>query len=245
VDTLPVIDWFLAGACPSIQNRVRKELLQHNPSTPEMVELQSHILQDAAVEEVTRSQALDGWIGESFHGSEGMEAGIRLLCEKGVEPEQPVLRRALQALEHDSERLELGIGRVGRILDDLGFGGTQAIRAALFAQAGCEDHPIVQEQIAHSLQIFQTVNQVESIESLAQPYRGSLVFRLGVCWPSIYHLRLLAWTQTWRRKDDLNMLVESVQRLVNLSPLPNLHEVEIPAIARLFLCMISTPILPG
>jgi hypothetical protein len=143
--------------------------------------------------------------------------------------------------------VEAGDHGVGRILDDLGFGGTQAIRAALFAQAGCEDHPIVQEQIAHSLQIFQTVNQVESIESLAQPYRGSLVFRPGVCWPSIYHLRLLAWTQTWRRKDDLNMLVESVQRLVNLSPLPNLHvKWKSQAIApALSACMISTPILPG
>jgi hypothetical protein len=216
----PALSVLLDQACPSIHYRLGKELLGHSPSLPEMAAQQSQILADPIVERVVRSQASDGWIGRNFHGSEGMEAGIRLLCEKGVEPDHPVLVKALQALEHETIRLELGIGAAGRILDDLGFGGSQAIRAALFAQAGCEDRLFVQDQVEQALQAFRAVTRVESIESISKSFRGRLVFRPAVRWPSIYHLRLLAWTQAWRTVQNLDMLVESLSRLVRLSPLP-------------------------
>ncbi len=119
----PSINHLLEFACPSIQYRVRKELSHQSTSLPEMTALQAQILQDEAVKEVQSWQQPDGWLAWAFHGYESMEMGIRLLCEKGVESDHPLLARALHALGCASDRLERGIGKVGKILDDLGLGG--------------------------------------------------------------------------------------------------------------------------
>ena len=95
----PSIDRLLEFACPSIKYRIRKELLHQSISHPEMTALQAQIAQDDAVLKVLSWQQSDGWLAWAFHGYESMEAGIRLLCEKGVESDQPVLARALPALE--------------------------------------------------------------------------------------------------------------------------------------------------
>ncbi|HVN14726.1 MAG TPA: hypothetical protein VMT73_03220 [Anaerolineales bacterium] len=213
----------LPFVCPSIQYRIKKELLFQSPNPPEMAELQSQISQDETVKGIIDSQGLDGWMEWNFHGYDSMEADIRLLCEKGLEPTQPVLARALKALEQHTDRLQRGIRKIGKILDDLGFGGSETIRAYLFAQAGCEEHPFVQEKIEQSLELFNAVIEIESPKDLYQLYQGKKVFREGVRFPSIYHLRILAWTQNWRTPQNHNMIAKSIQRLVQLSPIPNIY----------------------
>ncbi len=59
--------------------------------TPRMSCLQNEILHDYTVKEVISRQQQDGWLGTTFHGEKGMEASIRLLCEKGVEPSHPAI----------------------------------------------------------------------------------------------------------------------------------------------------------
>src|SRR5512134_3522661 len=98
-------DRLLASACPSIQYRIRREVLCQSPSLPEMDELQDLILQDQAVRNVLHSQGPDGWLAWTFHGYDSMESGVRLLCEKGLEADQPALARALSALETHTDRL--------------------------------------------------------------------------------------------------------------------------------------------
>lgn len=213
----------LITACPSIQYRVRKEFLHQSPDEPEMVNLQNQIFQDDDVKEVINSQASDGWLAQTFHGYNSMEAGIRLLCEKGIESNQPVLARALIALSKYTDRLERGLGRVGKILDDLGFGGSETIRAHLFAHSGMEDNPFVQKQAGQALDAFRSVIEIESLEDLCQQYERKSVFRKGICWPGIYHLRLLAMTRGWRTLENQKMIVKSVQQLVHLSPIPNIY----------------------
>ncbi|MEJ2710987.1 MAG: hypothetical protein P8074_25485 [Anaerolineales bacterium] len=159
----PVIVGLLESACPSIQYRVRWEILAEPPGSETMEALHEQILQDQAVQELMRSQQADGWLGERFHGYDSLEAGIRLLCEKGVCAEQPVLARALGALESNSERIQRELGTVGVVLDAGGFGGTSMMRAAIFAYAGQEQQPLVQEQIQVALEGFQAVMAVESL----------------------------------------------------------------------------------
>ena len=210
-------------ACPSIQYRMRKELLHQSSDQPEMVKLQKKILLDDAVKAVINSQGADGWLAWNFHGNESMESGIRLLCEKGVEATQPVLARAFFSLEEHTDRLERGLGTVGKILDEFGFGGSETIRAYLFARAGKEKVPLVKEQIEQALEVFRSVTQIKSLKDLCEPYRGKFVYRTGVLWPSIYHLRLLATTQNWRTPENCKMIVESIQQIVRLSPIPAIH----------------------
>ncbi len=217
------VDRLLTSACPSIQYRIRKEILCQSPSLPEMVGLQNQILRDEAVKEVIHSQARDGWLAWNFHGYSSMESGLRLLCEKGVEVNRPVLAGALLALEKHTDYLERGVGKFGKVFDERGFGGAELIRAHLFAHAGKEKNPLVQKQIEQALQVFKFVLKIKSLEELYQPYRGKLVFREGVCWPSIYHLRLLAFSQSWRTPENHKLIVRSIRRMVRLSPIPNIY----------------------
>lgn len=219
----PAIDAILQSACPSLQYRLRKEILGQSSTQVEMIALQKRILHDQSVQAVIADQGADGWLAWAFHGYDSMESGIRILCEKGVETEQPVLARALEALALYPERLVRGIGKVGKIIDDMGMGGSEAIRAHLFAQAGIEDTPLVQSQVGEALTAFDAVRTVHTLDEICEPYQEKLVFRAGVRWPSIYHLRLLAMTQGWRSLENHLMMVESIQRMVSLSPIPAIH----------------------
>lgn len=211
------------SACPSIQYRVRKEILGQSPFLPEMLALQDQVLQEESIKQIINGQGSDGWLAWMFHGYESMESRMRLLCEKGMESDQPVLARALEALEHCPDRLERGLGKVGKILDELGFGGSETVRAHLFAHAGREDIPFVREQIQRAMNVLRSVIEVKSLECVVEPFGGKLVFRSGAVWPGIYHLRLLAMTQSWRTPENCKMIMASIQQMVNLSPIPNIY----------------------
>jgi hypothetical protein len=213
----------LERACSSIQYRLHREVLGESISAPSMSALQEQILRDAAVQEVFSWQQPDGWLSWNFHGDHSTEAGIRLLCEKGVDPRYPILAKALHALEQETDRLERGIGKVGRIIDDRGLGGSQTIRAVVFAYVGVEDKPFVQEQIDRALSAFNAVLSINTLDDLVEPYKGKLVYRPDRLWPCIYHLRLLAFTHNWRTAENQHLLIKSIQRLVELSPLPSIH----------------------
>jgi hypothetical protein len=210
----------LEKACPSIRYRLRLEVLSQPRSDGQMLALQNQILEDEAVKEVFSWQAPDGWLAWNFHGDHSLEAGIRLLCEKGVDSRQPVLSNALKALQRGTDRLERGLGKPGKILDQLGLGGAQMIRAAVLAYAGIEDEPGVKEQIDLALAGFRSTLAIENVDELIDEYNGKLVLRQGLLWPSIYHLRLLAWTHGWRTPQNLCVMAESIQKLVQLSPIP-------------------------
>jgi hypothetical protein len=210
-------------AGPSIEFRTRTEVLGEPPGSLRCRALQEAILDDPLVRDVFSWQREDGWLGGTFHGSGGIEAGIRILCEKGLSRDHPILARALDALEAGDDRLHLGIGKVGRILDEEGLGGSEMIRAAVFAYAGDEGRARVGDQIEEGLRAFEAVLGVESIDEISAPYKGKRVFRDGVRWPSVYHLRLLAGTHQWRTKERLQAMARAVERMVRLSPIPEIH----------------------
>jgi hypothetical protein len=218
-----VIDDLFNTACPSIQYRIRHEILGELVTNDEMQALHGQILEDDAVRGILATQAADGWLGQRFHGYDSLEAGIRLLREKGVSSQYPALARALEALEADPDRATRDMGKVGKVLDERGLGGVSMIRATVFAYAGIEKTPQLQEQIQAALEGFRGVLKIKSKEETAEAYRKKMVFRPGIIWPSIYHLRLLAFTHAWRDRQNLGMLAEAIQRLVELSPLPQIY----------------------
>lgn len=213
----------LAQACPSIQYRIRRELLGEAPSTPEMISLQTRIGEDVQVREVLGWQQPDGWLGWNFHGFGGMEAGIRLLCEKDLSRTHPAFVRALESIDRFPDRLARGLGKVSRVFDELGLGGPHFILGALLAHAGAENHPVVRDQLTVALNGMNALLAVKSREQWLEDYRGNLVLRSGMLWPGIYHLRLLAWTNGWRTAGTLEQVRACVSRLVELSPMPAYH----------------------
>ena len=93
----------------------------------------------------------------------------------------------------------------------------------VFAYAGEDHSAIVQEQIEAALQGFEYLQSVEAIEQISRPYKGKLIFKPGVLWPSIYHLRLSAFTDSWRTPENLKTALIGIKRLVKLSPVPEIH----------------------
>lgn len=218
-----VIDQLLDRACASIQYRVRRDILCQSPSDQDMRHLHDLILQDEAVQTVIGWQQPDGWLAWRFHGTPGTEMGVRLLCEKGLGAADPVVGDALSALEMHGDRLHRGIGKVGRILDDRRLGGSLMIRATVFAYAGVEDKPFVREQIADALDGFRALLEIQALDDLYEAYQDRRAFKPGALFPSIYHLRLLALTESWRTPENREMIAAAVTRLIELSPIPKIH----------------------
>lgn len=221
--TNSAIDELLKFACPSIKYRIRSEILGEDIKSKTMVDLHDQILQDPAVREVLSWQQPDGWLGWAFHGAKSTEEGIRILGEKGVHRSHPALAKALTALEYHTERLDRGIGKVGKILDEQKFGGSLMIRATVCAYTGLENKPFIEDQIGIALNVFKAVLAVNSIADLAENYRGKLVYKPEIVLPSIYHLRLLAFTHNWRTNAHQHLVTEAVKRLITLSPLPAIY----------------------
>jgi hypothetical protein len=188
-----------------------------------MTNLQNQIMEDELVQEVIHWGEPDEWRSSTFHGAGGIEAGIRILREKGVAPNHPAITNALDRLEEESAILYRGIGRPGKILDDLGFGGSHMIRAVVFAYAGVEARSLLEDQMGIALGGFESLLPVEAIEEVTQRYKDKLIFKPGVKWPSIYHLRLLAFTRSWRTEENYRRVLEGTKRLVALSPIPDIH----------------------
>lgn len=234
------INLLLQIACPSIQYRIRKEILNESIQSSIMQNLQSQILDDPLVRQMFSWQQSDGWIGKDFHGENSLETGIRILREKGVERSNPNLSKALKILMKDDERLNRGIGKAGIALDEHSLGGTQLIRAVVLAYAGMENLDIVQNQIEKALQSFQTPASIQTIEDVTTTYKEKLVYQPGIVWPSIYHLRLLAFTHSWRTKENIDLLAEGVKGLIRLSPIPSIllkHKYQLVAPASF--CMLD------
>ncbi len=217
-----IITHLLENACPSIQWRIQEEIIGQRPTDQHVDALQNRILQDHLVKEAIGWQGSDEWKSSSFHGARGIESGVRILCEKGVLKDHPAISKALDALRKEPDIIQRGIGKPGRILDELGFGGSQMFKAVVCAYAGAEHEPGVEEQIRIALEGFESILSVETIEDITEKYKNKLVFKPGAIWPGIYHLRLLAFTSQWRTPENHHLLVGAIKKLVDLSPIPHI-----------------------
>ncbi len=213
----------LDSACPSIRYRVREEILGECMTDVESMKFKEEILKDRLVKEVLGWRKCDGWLGEELHHEKGPETGIRILMEKGLR-RHPVVGDALHALTSRGDSFDDGcLSNVGKALDRHRLGGSKMILATVFAYAGVEDVSLVRGQIEEALQGFRFLLGVSSLEDVVRPHKKWLVFREGVSWPSLYHLRLLAYTRVWRTDENIKMLAGAVTKLVSLSPIPQVH----------------------
>lgn len=210
------------NACPSIQLGTRREILEETPDATYLRASLNEIQKDARVRHCLSLQGPDGWFGGHFHGEDEPEGTIRFLCDMGLDKNHPAVERGLQALL-DREDFDRGsLENVGKHLDAAHLGGSLMIRACLLAQAGKTDDPEVLAQSDEALYGFARVLDYKNLDALLVPHKsGKMVFREGCVWPSIYHLRMLAYTSAWRSPANMEMVKSSVARLVALSPIPN------------------------
>lgn len=211
------------SACPSIRYRIYSEILNESRASEHMIKLQDEILKDDRVSEILNWQKEDGWLGDAFHSGRGPETAIRVLSEKGVSGNNLVIKRALKALKENNETFDNGcLQKVGKILDENDFGGSKMMRAAVFAYAGHEDELLVKEEIKKAIEGFKFILSIGSVNDIVKKYKNKNVFKEGVKWPSIYHLRLLAFTKSWRTDENIKIIINSVKKLVEFSPIPEI-----------------------
>ena len=211
-------------ACPSIRYRIRSEIFGENLNDRSMQQLQTMILQDQKVLSLIAAQSADGWIGKGFHGYDTLEAGIRLLAEKGVQLEAVPLAKALDAVSAQGARAKRELGRVGQVLDAGGFGGVETMRAYLLAHGGYdEENVLVKGEIGKALAGFEFVLGINALDEISETYRDKLIYKEEVRWPGLYQLRLLAYTHDWRTEQNLEMMRQAIGRLVQLSPFPDIY----------------------
>lgn len=210
-------------SCPSISYRIRKEILQEDISKSEMQLLQAKILNEDEIVRIFSLKNEDGWLGGLFHGIDEPECCVRYLIEKGVEPNRPIIKDALNGILKKGENFDEGsMSRVGKPLDQLHFGGSNLIKACVFAYTGNEDYDFVIEKIEEALDVFRYVCTVDKISDIYDVYKDRLVFKTGVMWPSLYHLRLLAYTTKWKNERNQGMLADAITNLSRLSPIPSI-----------------------
>ncbi|WP_202710980.1 hypothetical protein [Sporosalibacterium faouarense] len=213
-----IINYLIEEGCPSIKYRIKKEIFNEIDSN-----LYKQILNDQKIKEIVDRQNKIGWIDEDFHSESGVETAARVFFEKGIDISYSPYKKMLNELERRDETFDNGsLSKVGKILDEEGFGGSKLMRAVAFTYAGLDNKSFVKEEIKNTLDCFRYLTKVSSVNQITEEYKNKLIFSEGVKWPSIYHLRLLAYSNSWRNNNNKNMIIDSIKKLIKFSPIPDI-----------------------
>lgn len=214
-------DQLINPNCPSIEYRTRKEILNENLSDNEVNEYQQKILSSPKVCQILEWQNDDGYFGTRLHtaptGSKiwPHEGCVRYLLEMGVQLEFKPLQNALRIMLVPGWQKE---GIDSKAAQAMGF---EIIRASLFAQAGLNQYDFVHEWVEAALQAFRYVAEADSYSDIAiENKRGKFVFLGNKCIPTVFHMRMLAYTDMWRTVENQKILAMAFEKLYEWLPIP-------------------------
>ncbi len=210
------------GGC-SIKYRVKREILQEDRTSSEMVALQNEILSRPRVRKYLAAQHEDGWIGESLHGCgcKALDASVAYLLSRGVEKDAPPLRKVVDALKADIES-DGNTGpkpdkpyrtwfHGGDALDEGGRGGNKAIKAGILASLGEENHPLVQEQINIALTYLRDSLDYQTVDDFSTTNKkGIRYYKPDARLPGANHIGILSGTKCWRTPENLELVKTSI-----------------------------------
>lgn len=221
-----MIDFLLANANPSIQYRVKTEVLNLDLPDEEKDQLQAKILEEPIIRSIIACQKENGWLGNGFHGPnknagpfENQEVGTKYLGEKLVYKDTPVLKRAMEAFV-TTELTDLCYRTKGKYFDEFRYAanGQNNIRCACIARAGYDDVIDIKPQIQLALDSFKRVLEVDSVLDITRLRKSGgkvkRVFNDYEKWPCYYHLDILAHTNSWKTDENIKMLAESFKKLM-------------------------------
>lgn len=218
-----MIDFLLNNAGASIRYRVKREILG-NITDEEENKLQEEIMAEPISVLIANCQKENGWIGNGFHGPnkdagpyENQECGTKYLAEKGVRKNNHVLQKAMDAFM-TVPLSNLCYRTKGKVYDEFKFAanGQNLIRCACIARAGYDDLIDIQPQIQLSLDSFRRVLEVDSIIDVSRKIKSCTyrLFNNYEKWPCRYHFDILAHTNSWKNKENCEMLARSFEKLM-------------------------------
>lgn len=222
MNTNDVLDLLINEGCSSIAYRVRKEILQEDISEQEYADYQKQICEQPKVQKILSWQNADGYFGTRLHTAPSRskvwthEGCVRYLLEMGLENEH--VKKSLDVM------LQSGWGKECENSKAASVFGYEMIRASLFAQAGYQEYEFVTEWVDHALQGFCNIVDTDKYTDLVYERRDhKLVYNERKYLPVVYHLRLLAFTDFWRTKENIEMMKTAYDKLYQWLPLPPIY----------------------
>ena len=208
------IDFLLEHACPSIKYLVHRDMLNVPVDEPFMVALQNEILAQPNTQKHLSAQHPDGWFGHELHGVDGMDCHIGGLLNLGVEASHPAIQKAVTALLTPKiASTHKNWFRGGAALDAEGRGGDRAIVANILAMTKApEDIPIYAEELTLAFEHLAAVLEYNSVDDFSIRGKNERYYKPKVRFPGANHIGILAATQGWRTKENMNTAKAAVKR---------------------------------
>jgi len=210
------IDFLLDNAPSNILYRVKKEILKERTDSPEMLSLQSQILNLPKVKKAFACQREDGFFGSVIHGVyfDGFDSTVELLKKNGVELTDPRMLKAREVLTDWKDYEKDHFYKAGNAMDEHGRGGFRAIWAEQLVELGAnESLPQITEQIEMALNAFRGALEYSTPNDFSKKatFRGELCryYIKGATFPAANHIRILEKTLSWRTEDNLAMVKRS------------------------------------
>lgn len=211
-----LIDYLLVNASPNIQYRVRKEIINEPIDTPEMLKLQSKILDLPKVKKAFACQREDGFFGSVLHGGyfDGFDSTVELLKKNGVELTDPHMVKARKVLTDWKDYKKDHFYKAGNAMDEHGRGGFRAIWAEQLVELGADESlSQIQEQIECALNAFRGALEYSSPDDFSKKatFRGQTCryYIKGATFPAANHISILEKTLSWRTADNIDMVRRS------------------------------------
>ena len=211
-----ILNFVLENASPNILYRVKKEILQERADSPEMLSLQSQILNLPKVKKAFSCQREDGFFGSVIHGVyfDGFDSTVDLLKRNGVELTDPRMLKAREALTDWKDYEKDHFYKAGNAMDEHGRGGFRAIWAEQLVELGADESlPQITEQTEIALTAFSGALEYSSPDDFSKKatFRGEpcRYYIKGATFPAANHIRILEKTRSWRTEANLAMVKRS------------------------------------
>ena len=180
------------GGC-SIQYRIKREIMNIDSSSSELMNLQEQILNKPKVKKVLDKRQPDGWIGDELHGSRGkaLDSSVSFLLDNGIEKDSVFMKDVVHTVLAKKEEVPYRTTfKGGDALDIGGRGGNKAVKAGILAELGEENNSLVQKEVRVSLCYLRDSLKYETIDDF------SLVNKKG--------------TRSWRNDENIETVKKSI-----------------------------------
>ena len=211
-----LIAFLLENAPSNILYRLKKEILQERTDSPEMLSLQSQILNLPKVKKAFACQRENGFFGSVIHGVyfDGFDSTVDLLKRNGVELTDTRMVKAREALTDWKDYEKDHFYKAGNAMDEHGRGGFRAIWAEQLVELGADESlSQITEQIEMALNAFRGALDYSSPDDFSKKatFRGEpcRYYIKGATFPAANHIRILEKTLSWRTEDNLAMVTRS------------------------------------
>jgi hypothetical protein len=210
--------------CPSISYRIKTEILGETLTEQEVKDYQQRIQKSSNLQKILLWQMPDGYFGTRLHTAPSRskvwthEGCVRYLLELGLTEDYNPLSQALDVLLKPGWGKELETSKSAHVF------GYELIRASLFAQAGRHHYDFVSQWVEAAVQGFRYIAEASDIyELISAQKNGKYAFKGDIYVPVVYHLRLLAYTDSWRTQQNIKTIKKAYENLYEWLPLPPMY----------------------